>query len=90
MVEDSGERLFGLAVDEGVPEKFALPLKGLPGISRILHQGNFLCDEPRDVQEIGIGLLSLPLIERMLSVNIDDRSFRETFGSLFSIVVDTD
>ena len=79
-----------MMLDEGVAEKFALPLEGLPGTPRIFHQGDLLGDEPRDVQEIGIGLLGLALIKGMLPVDVNHGSFCETFGSLFSIVIDTD
>lgn len=83
-------KLFGRPVDEGVAEERALPVEGLPRISGVLHQENFLGDESCNIQKIGIGLLGLPLIERMLPVDVDHRPFRETFRPVFPVVVDTD
>ena len=63
--------------------------KSESGISRVLHEGNLLCDEPRDVQDVGLWLLQLSLVKRVLLIDINDGSFGETLRSVLSEIIHT-
>ena len=75
-------------VDEGIAEKLGLTLESLSGVPRILHEGDLLGQEPGQVHGVRLRLLGLPMIKRVIPVDIHHRPLAEALGSILAEMVE--